>query len=220
MHSHQRPTVPGEPIIYGDNARHLLPTILHPNEVLDGGVLPAYASLGIETYTVQNHATVLDLYRRHGDDLDFVGVVATVAHQTVAERERNRVIACNLVRHVLKADGVLLSKSGGGAPHIDMAEVARSCEQLGVKTVLLAWELSEGASGSDESALFNHPELDAIVNYGCNGFPLALPAVERVIAPGGQPVAARFTGPMTINANRLAGAMDQLGSARLTAVRY
>src|SRR5262249_54264303 len=95
IHSHQRPTVAGEPLLYGDNARHLLPVLLHPNEVLDGAVLQGYNARG--TYIVQNHPVILELYRRHGDDLDFGGVVAVVAHQTAEERERSAVMASNLV---------------------------------------------------------------------------------------------------------------------------
>ncbi len=218
MHSQQHPTVPGEPLLYGDNARHLLPTLLHPNEVLDGAVLPGYNSIGIETYAVQNHAVIRELYRRHGHDLDFAGVVATVAHQTVTERERNVVMAANQVKHILRADGAVLSKSGGGAPHVDMAEVARRLEQLGVRTTLLAWEVSEGG-GSEGAALFNHPEVDAVVNYGPNGHAFALPPVERVITAAAAST-ERLAGSVKANANRLCGVMDQLGSGHLTAVRY
>jgi glycine reductase len=186
--------------------------------VLDGAVLPGYNAMGIETYAIQNHAVILELYRRHGRDLDFAGVVATVAHQTVLERERAVIIASNLVRHILRADGVVLSKSGGGAPHVDMAEVARRCEQLGVRTSLLAWEVSEGG-GSEGAALFNHPEVDAVVNFGPNGHAFALPAVERVITSGNHS-AGKLAGALKANANRLTGVMDQLGSGTLTAARY
>jgi glycine reductase len=186
---------------------------------LDGAVLPGYNSMGIETYSVQNHAVVLDLYRRHGREVDFAGVVAVVAHQTVDERARTNVIAANLVRHALGADGAILTKSGGGAPHVAMAEVARQCELLGVRTTLLAWETSEGESASEGSALFNYPQLNAIVNYGCNGFSVPLPPVERLITSRPD-LAEQLGGPLRVNANRLSGAMDQLGGGRLTAVRY
>ncbi|MDE3075678.1 MAG: hypothetical protein KGJ86_09620, partial [Chloroflexota bacterium] len=69
LHSHQVPTVPGEPLLYGDNCRHLLPTILHPNEILDGAVVRSYHHLNMETYDIQNHGLILDLYRRHGREL-------------------------------------------------------------------------------------------------------------------------------------------------------
>src|SRR5207237_4516294 len=98
VHSHQRPTVPGEGLLYGDNCRHLMPTILHPNEVLDGAVMCAYDSNAMETWSIQNHAVILDLYRRHGRELSFAGVVVNVANQLVEERDRATVLTGNLVK--------------------------------------------------------------------------------------------------------------------------
>lgn len=219
LHSHQNPTVAGEPILYGDNVRHLLPVVLHPNEVLDGAILPGYGAMGMETYGVQNHPVVLDLYRRHGQEVDFAGVVATVAHQTIEERERATMIAANLVRYALHADGAVLTKSGGGAPHVDMAEVARRCEHLGVKTVPIAWETSSDGDASQGAALFNHPELNAVVNVGSNGFAFTLPPADRVITSDAT-AAAALGRSMRVNANRLCGVMDQLGGGYLVATRY
>src|SRR6185437_7720646 len=103
MHSHQRPTVPGEGLLYGDNCRHLLPTIVHPNEILDGAVVRAYDGLAIQTYGIQNHAAVLDLYRRHGRELCFAGVVVNVANQLPEERDRAIIMTANLVKEALQA---------------------------------------------------------------------------------------------------------------------
>jgi glycine reductase len=36
IHSHQRPTGVEEGILYGDPVRRMLPTVVHPNEILDG----------------------------------------------------------------------------------------------------------------------------------------------------------------------------------------
>jgi glycine reductase len=137
--------VPGEGLLYGDNCRHLVPTILHPNEVLDGAVQRAYDSNVMETYGIQNHAVILDLYRRHGTDLDFAGVVVNVANQLVEERDRAVLMTGNLVKYSLRADGAVFTKSGGGAPHVDMAMAAERCEQLGVKTSLIMWEHASSA---------------------------------------------------------------------------
>src|SRR5581483_8015647 len=52
LHSQQYPTLPGEPVLYGDNVRHLLPTILHPNEIFDGAVVRNYRPFGLETYAI------------------------------------------------------------------------------------------------------------------------------------------------------------------------
>ena len=219
LHSHQYPTRPGEPVLYGDNVRHLLPTILHPNEVLDGAVVRNYRAIGMETYSIQNHPVITDLYRRHGHDLDFAGVVVTVAHNTLGERERAVAMAANLTAHVLRAQGAVLSKAGGGAPHVDMAQVAHRLEQMGVRTALLAWELSSSGSGDEGAALFNYPELDAIVNFGSNGFNYHLPAVARAIV-GRPDLAERLAGPLEIEVLTICGAMDQIGAGRLTAVTY
>src|SRR5438270_9877766 len=218
IHSHQRPTAPGEPLVYGDNARHLLPTVVHPNEVLDGAVLPAYGSHGIQTHGVQNHPVVLELYGRHGRDLAFAGVVLTVAHNTAAERDRTVAIASNLARFALRADGVVLTKSGGGAPHVDMAELAHRCEQLGLATCLIAWDSSGTGSGDDGAALFNYPDLNAIVNFGNGDLPVALPAVERVVTLAADPAAReRLRGPIAARVNFVCGAMDQIGGGHLVA---
>ena len=57
------PTELDEPILYGDNVRSLLPTVLHPNEVLDGAVIAPYWAFGAETYSVQNHPVVSHINR-------------------------------------------------------------------------------------------------------------------------------------------------------------
>ncbi len=219
MHSHQRPTVPGEGLLYGDNCRHLLPTIVHPNEVLDGAVLRAYDGLAIQTYGIQNHAVILDLYRRHGQDLDFAGVVVNVANQLPEERDRATVMTGNLVKYALQADGAVFSKSGGGAPHVDMALSAERCEELGVKTTMLAWDLTSTDDGLQGATLFSSPLLNAIVSVGSNNVDLPLPSVERVIAPTPE-MAERHQGRVEVQALRGVGRMDQLGSSRFTATFY
>ena len=55
-----------------------LPTIIHPNEILDGAFvnLQSWPACHRDvTYLFQNHAVVEELYRRHGSDLDFCGVI-------------------------------------------------------------------------------------------------------------------------------------------------
>jgi glycine reductase len=219
IHSHQRPTAPGEPLVYGDSARHLLPTVFHPNEVLDGAVLSGYG--GIKTYEMQYQPVIRELYGRHGRDLAFAGVVVTVAHNTVPERDRAVLIAANLACHTLRADGVVLTKSGGGAPHVDLAQLGRACERLGVRTCLIAWDSTSLGSGDDGAALFNYPELDAIVNFGNGDVRIGLPAVDRLLTslPEGAET-DRLRGALTTNLSSIVGAMDQTGSGHIRAVVY
>ncbi|MGH2468725.1 MAG: glycine/sarcosine/betaine reductase component B subunit, partial [Chloroflexota bacterium] len=200
--------------LYGDNCRRLLPTLLHPNEVLDGAVVRSYYQLNMETYGIQNNAIILDLYRRHGRELNFVGVVVNVANQMAEERERCTTMSANLVRWILRADGAVFSKTIGGAPHVDMALVAERCEELGVKTAMLVSIAGEG----QDSALFNSPALDAIVSAATVGA-VALEPTERVIAAS--PALAEVAqGAMTVGAGRFVGSVDHLGASRLTSARY
>jgi glycine reductase len=219
LHSHQRPTVPGEPLLYGDNCRHLLPTILHPNEVLDGAVLRAYNYMNMETYGIQNHAIIDDLYARHGKDLNFVGVVVYVANQLAEERERATLIASNLVTYALGADGAVFTKSGGGAPNVDMALIAERCEELGVRSTLILWETGAPGASDQDATLFNTPSLDAIINIGATQLRLSLDAVDRLVGPAGHDLTP-FQADLQLASNQMCGASDHLGGSAFTGARY
>jgi sarcosine reductase len=219
LHSHQRPTVPGEPLMYGDNCRHLLPTILHPNEILDGAVVRAYGYSNMETYGIQNHGVITDLYARHGTDLNFVGVVVYVANQLAAERQRATLLASNLVKYTLKANGAIFTKSGGGAPNVDMALIAARCEDLGIKTSLILWESGAPGAGDEDAALFNTPSLDAIVNIGATQLRLDLAPVDRVVAPPGQDTRS-YKDALRVGSSQMCGATDHLGASAFMGARY
>ena len=209
----------GEPILYGASIEGFVPTILHPNEVFDGAVVNPYRGMGIETYQIQNHPIIKELYRRHGKDLCFLGVILTVAHNNEIESERSANIAANLAKWVLGADGVVLTKSGGGAPEINMAQTAIRCEEIGVKTALAIWELA--ADSSPESCtLFNLPKIDAVVSMGTPMVTISLPSMERVI---GKPVVLPDGLPISsVNERMLRwirGCVGQLGNSKLITAR-
>lgn len=225
--SHQVPTEANEPILYGDNVRRLLPTILHPNEILDGAVLAPYWYLGTETYFIQNHPLILELYRRHKIDLEFAGVVATVAHATDAERQRSAMMAANLVKEILHADGVLLTKLGGGIAESDLMRTSEACEDLGVRATILVW--THGGDGRvDGSLTFISPRADALVSVGIYEEPLELPPVRQVIG-------STHLGPLLMEKEdnvrpadgalqlryvHLAGTLNQLGAGKLSIEEY
>ena len=124
IHSHQRPTGIDEGILYGDPVRRMLPTMVHPNEILDGAVVRGFMGRDVTTWATQNHPVIRELYAEHGRTLWFAGVVLTVAQATEPERVRSAAMAAGLVADVLGADGAVFTKIGGGAPHVDMAQAA------------------------------------------------------------------------------------------------
>jgi glycine reductase len=215
IHSHQRPTGIDEGILYGDPVRRMLPTLVHPNEVLDGAVVRGFMGRNATTYAIQNHPVIRALYARHGRALWFAGVVLTVAQATEPERVRSAGMAASLVVHVLGADGAIFTKIGGGAPHVDMAQAAAECEALGVKTTCIVEDMS--TDGSREGMLlFNFPGLDALVNVGSSQEALALPAVSRVV--GADDMAPALGGALSMSYTGLCGAIEQTGATRLVAV--
>ncbi len=214
IHSHQRPTGVDEGILYGDPVRRMLPTIVHPNEVLDGAVLRGFMGRSVTTWATQNHPMIRALYAQHGRTLWFAGVVVTVAQATEPERVRSAFLAAGLVAHTLGADGAVFTKIGGGAPHVDMAQAAAQCEKLGVKTTLIVEDMSTDGS-AEGMLLFDFSEVDALVNVGRSQEPLTLPAMDRVV--GADDLGARLRGETSATYGTLCGAIEQVGATRVMA---
>jgi len=215
IHSHQRPTGIEEGILYGDPVRRMLPTIVHPNEILDGAVVRGFMGRNATTWAIQNHPVIRSLYAQHGRTLWFAGVVVTVAQATEPERVRSASIAAGLVAHALGADGAVFTKIGGGAPHVDMAQAAAQCEALGVKTTLIVEDMSTDGS-AEGMLLFNFDGMDALVNVGSGQETLALPAMDRVI--GADDLVAKLRGEMRVTYGTLCGAIEQVGSTKVVAL--
>jgi glycine reductase len=214
IHSHQRPTGLDEGILYGDPVRRMLPTVIHPNEVLDGAVLRGFMGRSVTTWATQHHPVIRALYAQHGRTLWFAGVVVTVAQATEPERVRSAFLAAGLVAHALGADGAVLTKIGGGAPHVDMAQAASECEKLGVRTTILVEDMSTDGS-AEGMLLFDFPGVDAMVNVGSSHEPLTLPAMGRVV--GADDLAPRLVGEMRATWGTLCGAIEQVGATRVMA---
>jgi glycine reductase len=214
IHSHQRPTGVDEGVLYGDPVRRMLPTIIHPNEILDGAVLRGFMGRSVTTWATQNHPMIRSLYAAHGHSLWFAGVVVTVAQATEPERVRSAFLAAGLCAHTLGADGVVLTKIGGGAPHVDMAQAAAQCEALGVKTTLVVEDMSTDGS-AEGMLLFNFPGMDALVNVGSSQEPLVLPAMARVV--GADDLAPKLLGETRATYGTLCGAIEQVGATKVMA---
>ena len=179
-----------EPFFYGGEIGITMPSIIHPNEILDGCMTVPLPIRGYCTYDLQNHGTINELYDRHGKDLNFVGMALGVSHENALQRDRRAIVAATLMQEVLRAEGVVLTKVSGGMMHMDLARIAEELENRGVKTVPFHQGLVHVGTLSDQ-VLFKHPKLDAIIYYSStfepiwNGF---MP--KRII--GGSAATTRF----------------------------
>lgn len=215
-----------DPILYGTAVNNMLPTLIHPNEILDGGVVNGQTIRGMETYSIQTHAVIKELFKRHKKELIFAGVVIGVASLEPVQRQRMSLIAANLVCNVLGAQGVVLTKVAGGMPHADLGLVGEACENLGVKTTLFA-QLTHSGNSLAESALFSSDSLDAIVNIGQALERICLPRADRIL--GGTPETQIFNPDFVqravdeivdVEGFLYPGLYDFLGGAKIIAVDY
>ena len=221
MHSHQHPTQPKETVFYGSNIQGFMPTIVHPNEILDGALMFSYSAF---TWFAQNHPVIYELYRRHGRDLWFAGVVLTVAPVTIGEKERNAYLCARLAKETLAADGIIATKIGGGAVDTDLMMIYTRSEEMGIKATLIIMERYP-----DTGITFVPSNVNALVTPGLTRDAITLPAVERVIggdtlpldnfnpdnsSPGITLVPAQEE--LNLWIGDIVGAISQVGASRLT----
>jgi glycine reductase len=172
--------------LYGQHTQGLEPTIMHPNEMLDGALVNGnYRQPGRAiTYGHTDNFVVRELYRRHGQDVNFLGVVIGRGWQdTQFLKERQGWMMARVARLVGAQAAIISADVGGtgGNNTIDFMQTIRACEQTGVRTVAILQE-SGNPDGSDPTLVDYVPEADALVSVGGIGWHTpAAPAVQRVI---------------------------------------
>lgn len=184
--------------LYGRNVHNLVPTLIHPNEVMDGALVCGvyvYGCYKNPTYLHQNNPIIWELQSRHGKDLDFVGVILNRGHNyTQDDKERSSRWAAKLAAF-LEADAAILTAEGGGNSAIDMMLACQYLEQAGIRTTVVSSEAA-GADGYSFPLFYSVPEADAIVSVGSEDEIVAMPAVGRVIGDDtlldGTPAAGPF----------------------------
>ncbi len=128
-------------------------------------------------------------------------------------------LAAQLAKWSLGADGVIVTKYAGGAPHSDMFETARLCEELGIKTAILVSDTAPDRR-AESAALMSIPGVDALVNVS-EGADVSwpAPAVQRVVA-GNPEVAAVLANLQVLPAGILCGLTSSQGASRLQSILY
>jgi glycine reductase len=159
------------------------PWLMHPNEILDGALTGPYRTAFAMSWTVANNPLFLDLYRRHGRDWSFLGVIALRTEWTTQAEKQLMANQTAKLASMLGAQGAVVTWDAGGNEFIEVMRSIQACERLGIKTVFLTSE--DDATDGAPTMLEPLPEADAIVSTGffkntTLGVPEA-PPVERVI---------------------------------------
>lgn len=174
---------------YGKHLDDLMPTLIHPNEMLDGALVSGNnvgQSMKTPTWLHCNNPIVQELYDGHGRDWNFVGVILSRGHfYGIHEKQRSAHQVAKLAR-MLRADGALVTWEGGGNSIIEAMLTVQALERAGIKTTIISYELGGPDGTATPLLLYSVPEADAIVSCGTYERPIELPAVQRVV--GGQQI--------------------------------
>ena len=168
--------------LYGQPVASLVPTVLHPNEYFDGAVVSGnYRNMmKVPTWLRLNHPVIHELYRHHGRDLNFLGVILCRGHHDDHDlKERNGYMVANLAR-LLGVQGAVMTLEGTGNTWVDFMQSVKALEQSGVRTVQMVHELG-GPEGKDWPIIDYVPEADAIVTGGGADRRFTVPAMKRVV---------------------------------------
>lgn len=170
--------------LYGQSIDNLVPTLLHPNELLDGSVVSGnyvWPAFKVPTYLHANHPIVMELYKNHGKTLNFRGVIFCRSHNpTNWHKERCANFNVKLAEY-LDADGLVMAWEGGGNAAVDGMLTIQCAENSDIKASAITFEFG-GVDGTEGILLVDDvPEADAIISGGSIEKHYRLPDVERVV---------------------------------------
>ena len=215
--------------LYGLDAKGIQTTLLHPNELLDGAVVSGNcvtASDKNTTYDQENNPIINELFKRHGKDLDFCGVIASPISTVLAGKERSAASVANLCS-MLDIDAIIVSEEGGGNPEADIMMIAEAVEKVGTKAVLLLHETA-GERGDTEPLVNSTPVADAVVTAGNKHEYVKLPKMDKVIGNldtleilAGYGNKERYEdGSIEVRTAVIIDAISNLGSGKRTGITY
>ncbi len=212
--------------VYGLDAKKTLPTLISPTEVMDGAVISGNCVSACDknnTYVHQNNPIIKALYKRHGKELNFVGVVITNENVTLADKQRSSSYAIKLMQ-MLGVEAAVISEEGFGNPDADLVLNCVKAEKAGIKTVLVTDEYA-GANGASQSLADSCQEGTAVVTGGNANATIVLPPMAKVIGDLGQAdvIAGGFfgskrpDGSLEVEIQAILGATNELGFNKISA---
>lgn len=215
--------------IYGVNSQLILPTLIHPNEELDGAVISGNCVAAcdkITTYQHQNNSAIFDLYAQHGKKINFLGVILTPELTTLEGKFRTCDYTAKLCK-MLGADGVIVSEEGYGNPDSDLLMICKRLENMGIKTVLITDECS-GRDGMSQPLADTVSEAVAVVSSGNVSHVVTLPPADKVIGndkaiatlAGGWDGSLKEDGSLDCELNAVIGATSEIGYHNCTVKLY
>lgn len=212
---------------YGRDTKKLVPCYVSPLEFMDGALVSGNCvSPGSKTTTFHhlNNAVIEELLKRHGKEINFVGLVLNPMMVTLKEKYRGAMLVQQLVEE-LGVEAAIITQEGFGNPTTDLMMACKNIEDSGIKTVIITNE-DAGTDGMSESLPDMVKEADAIVTTGNSNATLLLPKMDKVIGKlediervtGGNVDSIRPDGTLLVEIHGIMGSHNLQGSSRLTAI--
>ncbi|HVE45292.1 MAG TPA: glycine/sarcosine/betaine reductase component B subunit [Acidimicrobiales bacterium] len=204
--------------VYGRSFAGALPTLIDPDEMDDGAVVSGqFGHPGLKnfTYLFQNHPVVEALRRRHGQDLEFAGLMLS---PEPVDQDRKELVSAHAAKLCAAAgfDAAIVTKEGGGNADGDMALKMDALAELKIPAVGLFAEMA-GSDGTGPSIVVPPEKATGMVSTGNYDERLVLPAVERAL--GGEEIALlrqKATDEVELPTAVVYGSLSPLGWGRLT----
>lgn len=212
--------------VYGVDAKQIVPTILYPTEVMDGAIISGNCVSSCDknpSYVHMNNDVIKNLYKVHGKEINFVGMIITNENVYLADKERSSNWTAKLCKY-LDLDGVIVSQEGFGNPDTDLIMNCKKIEKQGVKTVIITDEYA-GRDGASQSLADADPLADAVITAGNANEVVVLPKLDHVIGDekyvaiiaGGSDKAIKEDGSLEVEIQAITGATNETGFGYLTA---
>lgn len=171
-------------LLYGEEISHLVPTLLHPNEMLDGCVVSGnyvWPAFKVPTYLHVNHPIILELYKQHGKTINFKGVVFRRSHEPTNWHKQRAANFTVKLAEMLDAQGLIMAWEGGGNAAVDGMLTIEEGEKKNIKCSTVTFEF--GGIDGTEGILLVHdvPQADAVISGGSIEKHYTIPQVDRVI---------------------------------------
>ncbi len=169
-------------LLYGWDTNHMIPTFMHPNEVLDGAIVSGSfmpCSSKWATYDFQNFPVIKRLYAEHGKTINFLGIIMSNLNVALEQKNRSALFVAQIAKS-LGATGAIVAEEGYGNPDADFVACIVALENAGVKTVGITNECT-GRDGQSQPLVTLDEKLDAIVSCGNVSELIELPPMETVI---------------------------------------
>lgn len=167
---------------YGWDCNRMLPTFMHPNEVLDGAMISGSfmpCSSKWSTYDFQNFPMIKRLYQEHGKTVNFLGIIMSNLNVALEQKDRAALFVAQMATS-LGADSAIVVEEGYGNPDADFTGCLVALENVGVKTIGLSNECT-GRDGASQPLVSMDAKADAIVSCGNVSDFITLPPMKVVL---------------------------------------